>query len=84
MKKLAFIGLILSASAIADSGQEWVKSVSIENLTDTRAVVWINGVHKEIEYESAILAPCLPNESVEVQVNQSIQIISCGSSLEIK
>jgi hypothetical protein len=84
MRSLAFIGLILSVGAIADSSQNIVKSISIQNLTETSSIVWVNGVQKEIDYESGILVPCLPNENVEVQVNENIQNISCGNSLEIK
>lgn len=84
MRSLAFIGLMFTAFAVADSNQGVVRSVSIQNLANTNVVVWVNGVQKEIAYEHAILSPCLLDESVEVQVGDSLRFISCGSSLEIQ
>lgn len=83
MKNWAFIGLLLSAGAIADPSKGIAMSISIHNLTEKSIVVWINGVREIIEYESAVTAPCLPNESIEIQVRDSIKKISCGSSLGV-
>jgi len=84
MRSLIFAGFFLSASAAAGLAEEVVRSVSIQNSTRSSIVVWVNGEKKEIGYNSAILAPCLPGEKVEVQVGNSLERFPCGSTVEIK
>ena len=84
MRKLIFAGILLSAGSIAGQVEDIVRSVSIQNSTDSSVVVWVNGEKKEVAYNSAILAPCLPDEKVEVQVRDSLTRFPCGSTVEIK
>ena len=84
MRGLIFAGIFLSAGSIAGQAEQVVRSVSIQNSTDSSVVVWVNGEKKEVGYNSAILAPCLPDEKVEVQVGSSLERFPCGSTVEIE
>ena len=84
MRGFIFAGFFLSASASAALAEEVVRSVSIQNSTSSSIVVWVNGEKKEIGYNSAILAPCLPGEKVEVQVGDSLERFPCGSTVEVE
>lgn len=79
---IALMGITISISANSLEYKA-VNSVDIHNLSKTQQNIWVNGDIHSIELEGSLWVPCLPEENIEIQFSEEIEVLTCGDVMEI-
>ena len=79
---LALIGVVISFSANSLESKA-ANSVDVHNASNVQKQIWVNGNIHSIESESSLWVPCLPDEKIEIQVFNKIEILTCGDIMEL-
>lgn len=84
MKYLISLMLLAASVAFSDLESKSNADVVIKNTTKETIAVWINGEKMNLDAKHSLIFVCIPTEKVEVQIRDSIQLVMCGSKIEVQ
>ena len=59
-------------------------NITLLNISNQPAQAWISGIKHTIPLNSALSSPCQPGEEIEIQIQEKLEYLQCGQTLDIK